>query len=53
MELIAQGQSTKGIASRLDISPKTVDKHRAKVLEKMRVESPIELVQLLLHREFA
>ena len=48
MDLLAAGQSTKGIASRLGISAKTVDKHRAKVLIKMRVDNPIELAHLLL-----
>ncbi len=50
MDLLDSGQSTKAIASRLGISPKTVDKHRSKVLTKMGVDSLIELTHLLLGR---
>jgi two-component system, LuxR family, response regulator FixJ len=50
MDLLAAGHSTKAIAVRLEISPKTVDKHRAKVLDKMQVDNPTELAHLLLGR---
>lgn len=38
--------SSKDVARQLDISPRTVDHHRARVLEKMRVQSVAELVTL-------
>ena len=47
MELLSKGESTKQIAQRLSISPKTVDNHRAKVLEKMNVDNPTQLAHLL------
>lgn len=38
--------SSKDIARDLDISPRTVDHHRARILEKMEVGSVAELVQM-------
>lgn len=38
--------SSKELARHLDISPRTVDHHRARILEKMRVRSIAELVDL-------
>lgn len=38
--------SSKGLARHLDISPRTVDHHRARILEKMQVRSIAELVDL-------
>ncbi|MBW4710199.1 response regulator [Roseobacter sp. YSTF-M11] len=38
--------SSKDVARHLDISPRTVDHHRARILEKMRVNSVAELVDL-------
>ena len=46
MDLVLSGQTVKQIAAKLNISIKTVDKHRAKVLEKMQVENSVELVRL-------
>jgi len=46
MDMVVAGQSIKQIAAKLDISIKTVDKHRAKVLETMQVENSVELVRL-------
>ena len=47
MRLLAAGESTKHIATLLAISSKTVDNHRAKILEKMRVDNPTQLSHLL------
>ena len=44
--LLAAGESTKRIASQLVISPKTVDNHRAKILEKLQVDNPTQLSHL-------
>ncbi|MDV6030905.1 MAG: hypothetical protein F9B45_12550 [Phycisphaera sp. RhM] len=46
MDRLSEGQSTKVIASRLGISTKTVDNHRAKVLEKMIVDNVAQLANL-------
>lgn len=47
MQLLAAGDSTKVIARRLGISQKTVDNHRAKVLEKLDVENATQLARLV------
>jgi FixJ family two-component response regulator len=46
MRLIVQGQSNKTMAVQLEIATKTVEAHRAKVMEKMEVGSVAELTQL-------
>lgn len=45
--LIMQGISNKQIADKLAISVRTVEVHRANVMEKMQAESLAELVQKL------
>lgn len=45
MRLVAQGLSTKEIAAKLFISPKTVENHRTKIMEKLGFENVIELVK--------
>lgn len=39
--------SSKKIAARLGISPRTVDHHRARILEKTGMSSAVELIALL------
>ncbi|HET7832429.1 MAG TPA: response regulator [Gallionella sp.] len=48
MELVAAGDSSKAIAMKLGISPKTVDIHRATIMRKLGVKSVAEIVQLRL-----
>jgi len=48
MDLIASGKTMKQVANRLEISIQTCSKHRARVLEKLEVDSDVELVRLLL-----
>jgi two-component system, LuxR family, response regulator FixJ len=51
MGLVIAGKPNKIIAADLGISPKTVEIHRGRVMEKMQVESVAELVRLdLLYR---
>jgi RNA polymerase sigma factor (sigma-70 family) len=50
MRLVVEGKPNKVIAAELDISVKTVEVHRAKVMEKMGAASVAELVQLMLQR---
>jgi DNA-binding NarL/FixJ family response regulator len=40
-----QGQSSKEIASQLGLSVRTVENHRARLMEKLHVKSAIELVK--------
>lgn len=40
--------TSKDVARALDISPRTVDHHRARILEKMNIKSVVELVDLSL-----
>lgn len=46
LELIVDGKSNKGVASVLSISPRTVEIHRARVMEKVAAESVADLVRL-------
>lgn len=46
LELVVQGNPNKTIASQLGISCRTVEIHRGRVMEKMRVGSLSELVRL-------
>ena len=47
MELLVKARSTKEIASELNINAKTVFVHRARVMEKMGVDSLVELSRLV------
>lgn len=47
MEMVADGRSNKEIAQLLSVSAKTVEAHRAKVMEKMRASSLAELVRMV------
>jgi RNA polymerase sigma factor (sigma-70 family) len=44
MNLLVQGKPSKAIATLLGLSCKTVEFHRARVMEKMRARSPVELI---------
>ena len=46
MDLLVQGKTNKAIAYELGISQKTVDFHRANILQKVEVASVVELVRL-------
>lgn len=49
MKLIVSGKSSKMIGRILGVSPRTVDVHRARVMEKMRADSLADLVRRVLH----
>jgi two-component system, LuxR family, response regulator FixJ len=46
MQLVVAGSSNREIAAELGLSVKTVEVHRARVMEKMKVDSLAELVRL-------
>ncbi len=48
--LIAEGLTTKEIARRLDISVKTAENHRGRVLDKLDVRNTAELVRFALRK---
>ena len=45
LQLVAEGQNTKEIASRLDVSVKTVETHRQRIMAKLDLHSVAELTQ--------
>ena len=48
MAMVTDGKSNKEIAAALGVSAKTVEAHRARVMEKMRADSLAELVRMAL-----
>jgi FixJ family two-component response regulator len=48
LDLLIQGKQNKVIAQELDVSPRTVEIHRARVMEKMNAQSVAELVRMML-----
>ena len=47
MGLLAEGKSAKDIAAQFGLNRKTVDLHRAHLMEKLRAESVVDLVRLV------
>jgi len=45
-QLIAEGHSTRRIAEILYVSISTIKSHRAKIMEKLRIDSPVKLVHI-------
>jgi two-component system response regulator FixJ len=48
VDLVVQGQSSREIASALDISVRTVENHRARIMDKLHISSAVELVKLFM-----
>lgn len=48
MEMVTDGRSNKEIAAELGVSAKTVEAHRARVMDKMQADSLAELVRMAL-----
>jgi RNA polymerase sigma factor (sigma-70 family) len=48
MDLVAKGRHNREIASALGISPRTVEVHKARVMDKLQVRSVPELVRIVL-----
>ncbi len=49
LSLIVRGHSNKEMAKILDISNRTVEVHRARIMEKMQAESLAELTMIATH----
>jgi FixJ family two-component response regulator len=47
-DLVVAGKSSPKIAEELDISVRTVENHRARLMEKLHVDSAVDLVKLFL-----
>jgi DNA-binding NarL/FixJ family response regulator len=45
LQLLAEGKSMKEVAALLDISPRTVEFHKYRIMELLRVKTTAELVQ--------
>jgi DNA-binding NarL/FixJ family response regulator len=45
LQLIAEGRSTKEIASALQVSVKTIETHRQQMMEKLNIRSVAELTK--------
>lgn len=50
MDRIVAGENVKRIAKEVGISPKTVEKHRAHLLQKMKLDGVVELVTQVLNQ---
>ena len=48
LDYLTQGKQNKAIAQELDVSPRTIEIHRARVMEKMGAQSVAELVRMML-----
>lgn len=48
MELLVEGQPTKGVAAALGVSIQAIAAHRARILEKLELDSLPELVRLVM-----
>jgi DNA-binding NarL/FixJ family response regulator len=45
LQLIAEGNSTKDVASRLHVSVKTIETHRKRIMDKLSLHSVAELTR--------
>ena len=48
LDYLTQGKQNKAIAQELDVSPRTIEIHRARVMEKMGAHSIAELVRMMM-----
>jgi DNA-binding NarL/FixJ family response regulator len=50
LQLVAEGLTSRGIAERLGLSPRTVESHRANLIAKLRTPSTVGLVRFVAER---
>ena len=48
LQLVAEGFTGRQIAARLDLSPKTVENHRARIMDKVGIRTTAGLVRYAL-----
>jgi len=53
LDLMTQGKQNKAIAQDLGVSPRTIEIHRSRVMEKMNAQSVAELVRMMLDLKHA
>jgi two-component system invasion response regulator UvrY len=53
LQMVARGHSVKSIAATLDLSPKTVSTYRARILEKLRLQTTADLIRYALEHGIA
>jgi two-component system, LuxR family, response regulator FixJ len=52
MDLLVEGLANREIANQLDISPRTVEVYKARLMEKLNVKGLAELIRMVLHNPF-
>lgn len=50
LRLVAEGLTSRGIAERLGIRPRTVDAHRANIRHKLMLHGPADLIRVAFER---
>jgi len=51
LQLFAEGYSVKDVASKLDLSPKTVETHKYNIMEKLGASSVVELARIAIRKK--
>lgn len=51
LQLVVQGLSSKAIGEMLDLSPRTIDHHRASLLKKYKMKNTVDLVNYVVRSE--
>lgn len=52
LKLIAEGKTSRAIADALSISPHTIERHKAKILEKLNLKNTSEIVRFAIEKGF-
>jgi RNA polymerase sigma factor (sigma-70 family) len=52
LKMVAEGASNKEIADKLNISVRTVDHHRARIIEKLNLKSTAELIRYAISKSY-